>query len=89
MWVAGRILLITLMVIGVLLVAAGTATFVLADNWTDQIIDDISFDITIDSGAFMGAGDMGLVPGVILFAASIIMNPGQNDLLDVYIGFGD
>ncbi|HUU63758.1 MAG TPA: hypothetical protein VMX96_07590 [Dehalococcoidia bacterium] len=68
MWVVGRILLVILMVIGVLLVAAGTASLVGADSWTGQI-----YDINIDSGVFMGVGDGGVALGVILLAASIIM----------------
>jgi len=88
MWIVGRVPLIILMVIGVLLVAAGTATFVGADSLTDQI-DDINIDFTIDSGVFMGAGDGGVAPGVILLAASIIMNLRPTDFLDVEIGFSD
>ena len=88
MWVAGRTLLIILMVIGVLLVAAGTATFIEADSLIDQI-DDFSIDITIDSGAFMGSGDGGVPLGLILLAASVITNVRPADFLDVDIGFGD
>ena len=87
MWVAGRTLLIILMVIGVLLVAAGTATLVGADNWTGKIDDiiNIDYDINIDSGVFMGAGDGGVPLGVILLAAGIITNLRPTDFLDVEI----
>ena len=88
MSVVGRTLLVILMVIGVLLVAGGTATFVGADSLIDQI-DDISIDITIDSGAFMGSGDGGVPLGVILLAASVITNVRPADFLDVDIGFSD
>ena len=88
MRVGGRILLITLMVIGVLLVAAGTATLVGADSWTGKI-DDISIDFNIDSGVFNKAGDGGVAMGLVLLAASIITNVRPTDLLDVDIGFGD
>ena len=91
MWVAGRTLLIILMVIGVLLVAAGTATLVGADNWTGKIDDiiNIDYDINIDSGVFMGSGDGGVPLGVILLAASVITNVRPADFLDVDIGFSD
>ena len=42
MWVASRILLVILVVIGVILVVAGTASLVGADSWTDQIDDILS-----------------------------------------------
>jgi len=85
------------MVIGVLLVAAGTATLVGADNWTGQIdwtdqIDDIfniDYDISIDSGVFMGAGDGGVPLGVILLAAGIITNLRPTDFVDVKIWSSD
>ena len=80
MWGVGRILLITLMVIGILLVAAGTASLVEADSWAGQI-DDINIDFSIDTGVFMGAGDGGVALGVILLAASIITNLRPTDLL--------
>ena len=81
MWVAGRALLIILMVIGVLLVAAGTASIVGADSWTGQIDDiiNIDYDITIDSGVFMGAGDGGVVLGVIMLAAGFLTNLNPTD----------
>ena len=84
MWVVGRILLITLMVIGVILVAVGTATLVGADSWTGQI-----GDINIDTGVFMGVGDGGVALGVILLAASIITNLRPTDFLSVEIWLTD
>ena len=88
MWVVGRIPLIILMVIGVLLVAAGTATLVEADSWTDRI-DDINIDFTIDSGVFLGAGDGGVALGIILLAASIITNLRPTDFLGLEIWLTD
>ena len=88
MWVVGRIPLIILMVIGVLLVAAGTATLVGADSWTGQI-DDINIDFSIDSGVFLGAGDGGVALGIILLAASIITNLRPTDFLGLEIWLSD
>ncbi len=88
MWIVGRTMLVILMVIGVLLVAAGTASLVGADSWTDQI-DDINIDFTIDSGVFMGAGDGGVALGILLLAASVITNLKPTDFLGVEIGFSD
>ena len=90
MWVVGRTLLVILMVIGVLLVAAGTASIVGADSWTGQIdwtgpIDDIN----IVPGVFKEAGDGGVALGVVLLAASIITNLRPTDFLGVEIGFSD
>jgi len=76
MWVVGRILLVILTVIGVLLVVAGATSLVGADSLTGQIND-----INIDSGVFMGVGDGGVALGIILLAASIIMNLRPTDLL--------
>jgi hypothetical protein len=73
MWAVGRILLVILTVIGVILVVAGTATLVGADNWTDRI-DNINIDFNIDSGVFEEAGDGGVVMGIILLAASVMTN---------------
>lgn len=69
MWVVGRILIVILMVMGVLLVVAGTATLIEADNWTGQIDN-----IDIGSGFFEGFGDGGLALGVLLLAVTIITN---------------
>ena len=88
MWIVGRTMLVILMVIGILLVAAGTATLVGADSWTDQI-DDINIDINIDSGVFMGSGDGGVALGVILLAASAITNLKPSDFLSVEIELSD
>jgi hypothetical protein len=77
-------MLVFLMVIGVLLVAAGTATLVGADSWTDQI-----GDINIDTGVFMGVVDGGVAPGVILLAASIITNLRPTDFLGLEIWLTD
>ncbi len=67
MWVAGRILIVFLVVIGVILVVAGTASLVRADSWTGQIED-----IIIDSGIFIGGWVVGVALGVILLAVKIL-----------------
>ena len=73
MRVVARILLVIVMVIGVVLVVAGTATLVGADGWTEQI-DNIDFGFDIDSGALSEAGYVGIAIGLILIAASVITN---------------
>ena len=90
MRVLGRTLLVILMVIGVLLVAAGTASIVGADSWTSQIdwtgpIDDIN----IVPGVFKETGDGGVALGVVLLAASIITNLSPTDFVDGWIGLSD
>ena len=60
-------MLIILMVIGVLLIAAGIASLVGADSWADQVED-----IDIDSGVFIGGGAGGAALGVMLLAISSI-----------------
>ena len=81
MRVAGRILLVIVMVVGVILIVAGTATLVGADNWADQL-GDIDLDFNIDSGVFEEAGDGGVAMGLILLAASIITDLGPTDVLE-------
>jgi len=88
MMVVGRILLVIVMIIGVLLVVAGTATLVGADNWTGQI-GDFNIDFNIDSGVFEEAGDGGVALGVILFAASIITDLRPTGFLSWEIGSSD
>lgn len=66
MWVVGRILIVIVTVIGILLVAAGTATLVGAD--VDSLTDRID-DINIDPGNFIGGGDWGVAlgdPGIFI-----------------------
>lgn len=65
-------MLVILVVIGVLLVVAGTASFVGADSWIGQI-DSINIEFNIDSGVFMGAGDGGVALGVIALALNTIV----------------
>ncbi len=88
MRVVGRILLVIVMVIGVLLVVAGTATLVGADGWTGKI-DDISINFNIDSGVFKEAGDGGVAMGLVLLAASIITNLRTTDFISWEIGSSD
>ena len=90
MRVGGRILLVTLMVIGVLLVAAGTASIVGADSWTSQInwtgsIDDIN----IIPGVFKETGDGGVALRVVLMAASIVTSLRPTDFLGVEVRLFD
>ena len=90
MRVGGRVLLITLMVIGVLLVAAGTASIVGADSWTSQIdLTSPIDDINIVPGVFKETGDGGVALGVVLLAASIITNLSPTDFVDGWIGLSD
>lgn len=81
MRVVARVLIVIVMVIGVILIVAGTATLVGADNWTDRL-GDIDIDFSIDSGVFEEAGDGGVAMGLILLAASIITDLGPTDVLD-------
>lgn len=67
MWIIGRIMLVILMVIGVLLFAAGVASLVGADSWVGQIEDE-----DLDTGIFIGAGAGGVALGVIILAVSSI-----------------
>lgn len=76
----GRVLLVIVMVIGVILIVAGTATLVGAESWTDQI-DNINIDFNIDSGVFSEAGDGGVAMGLVLLAASIITDVRSTDFI--------
>ena len=60
-------MLVILVVVGVLLVVAGTASLVGADSWTGQIDDIIN-----DSGVFIGGWIVGVALGVILLAVKIL-----------------
>jgi len=65
-------MLIILVVVGVLLVVAGTASLVGADSWTGQIDAGQIDDIINDSGVFIGGWIAGVALGVILLAVKIL-----------------
>lgn len=65
-------MLVILVVIGVLLVVAGTASLVGADSWTGQIDAGQIDDIITDSGVFIGGWVVGVALGVLLLAVKIL-----------------